>query len=113
MSKIVYNKLIRGRIPEIIQATGKQYETVVLAEEEYIQALRLKLVEEAQEAQQAPSADLITELSDLQEVMAALMAVYGITPEQVDAVQTARREERGGFEQRLKLLWTEDGDEDV
>lgn len=106
MSKIIYNKLIRDRIPEIIRAAGKQYETVVMFEEEYIQALRSKLVEEAEEAQLASPDDLVTELADMQEVIETLMRVYGITPEQVNAMQAARRDERGGFEQRLKLLWS-------
>ncbi len=108
MSRIVYNKLIRDRIPEIIQAAGKQCETVVMPEEEYIQALRLKLIEEAQEAQQADPTDLATELADLQEVMAALMVVYDINSAQVNALQAARRDERGGFEKRLKLIWSGD-----
>lgn len=106
MSKTVYNKLIRDRIPEIIRAAGKQCETTVMAEEEYIQALRSKLVEEALEAQQAAPEDLVTELADLQEVIAALVEVYGLTPEQVRAVQTARCEQRGGFADRLKLIWS-------
>jgi predicted house-cleaning noncanonical NTP pyrophosphatase (MazG superfamily) len=106
MSKIIYNKLIRDRIPEIIRAAGKQCETVLMTDEEYIQALRSKLVEEAREAHQAAPGDLVTELADLQEVIAALMAVYGISPEQVSTVQSSRRVERGGFEQRLKLLWS-------
>jgi predicted house-cleaning noncanonical NTP pyrophosphatase (MazG superfamily) len=107
MAKTVYNKLIRDHIPEIIRSTGKQYETVVMMEDEYTQALRSKLVEEAQEALQAMPGDLATELADLQEVMAALMVVYGISPEHVNALQIARREDRGGFEQRLKLIWSE------
>jgi predicted house-cleaning noncanonical NTP pyrophosphatase (MazG superfamily) len=106
MSKTVYNKLIRDRIPEFIHAAGKQYETAVMTEEEYSQALRSKLVEEAQEAQLAAPGDLATELADLQEVMSALMVVYGVSPEQVNALQATRRDERGGFEQRLKLLWS-------
>jgi predicted house-cleaning noncanonical NTP pyrophosphatase (MazG superfamily) len=106
MSKIIYNKLIRDRIPEIIRAAGKQCETDMMTDEEYIQALRSKLVEEAQEVEQAAPNDLLTELADLQEVIAALMAVYGISPEQVSTVQCSRRVERGGFEQRLKLLWS-------
>lgn len=108
MGKIFYHKLIRDRIPEIIEAAGKNCETIVLTEEEYLEALRSKLVEEAKEAQHALPSDLIKELADLQEVMDTLMAVYSITPEQVNVVQEKRRIERGGFEQRLKLIWSGD-----
>ncbi len=105
-----YNKLIRDRIPEIIHAAGKQCETEVMPEAEYIQALRDKLVEEALEAQKVEPADLATELADICEVMDALRAVYGITQEQVSQLQAARRDERGAFEKRLRLLWTEGAD---
>ena len=71
--------MIRDRIPEIIQAAGKHCETTVMDDEEYIQALRLKLVEEAQEALQSAPNDLLIELADLQEVIIAIMSIYGIT----------------------------------
>ena len=106
MEKTIYNKLIRDRIPEIIMAAGKQYEAVVMTDDEYIQALRSKLVEEAQEAKEADLDDLINELADLQEVITALMSAYSISQEQVSEAQDARRNERGGFEKRLKLIWS-------
>ena len=42
-----YNKLVRDRIPEMIQAAGGQCEVKAISEEEYLQALRRKLIEEA------------------------------------------------------------------
>ena len=102
----VYNKLIRDCIPKVIAAAGKSYETEIMDTDEYIQALREKLVEEAQEAQQATLDELSTELADLCEVMDVLMGVYGIQHEQVEAIQAERRKARGGFEQHLKLLWS-------
>ncbi len=106
MSKIFYNKLIRDRIPEIIRSAGKACEIEVMTEEEYIQALRTKLVEEAQEAQNASPDALVMELADLQEVISALMKILNLTAEQVNKIQSARRDERGGFESRLKLIWS-------
>jgi predicted house-cleaning noncanonical NTP pyrophosphatase (MazG superfamily) len=84
-----------------------------MSESEYRQALLEKLVEEAQEARQAPPDELVTELADLHEVLAALMAAWQIAPKQVAQVQRQRRAERGGFDQRVKLLWVEDGGEDA
>ncbi len=107
-----YNKLVRDRIPEIIQAAGKRCAVETMSAAEYRQALLEKLVEEAQEARQAGPDELVTELADLQEVLAALLTAWQIDPQQVAQVQRRRQTERGGFEQRLKLLWTEDGDKD-
>ena len=108
-----YNKLVRNRIPEIIQVSGKRCGIKTMPEAEYRQALLQKLVEESQEACEAAPEELLTELADLQEVIAALLAAWHISPEKVQQIQDQRRAERGGFEQRLKLLWTEGRDEDV
>ncbi len=43
-----YNKLVRDRIPEIIESQGGSCQCRVLAKDEYMQALKAKLVEEAQ-----------------------------------------------------------------
>lgn len=113
MSKTIYNKLIRDRIPEIIKAAGKQCGIETMPETEYRHALLEKLVEEAQEAHRAMPDDLITELADLQEVIAAVLAAWEISPDLVLQIQGQRHAERGGFERRLKLLWIEGGDKDV
>jgi len=104
-----YHKLVRDRIPEIIRQSGEHREVVELDASDYQQALRQKLVEEAQEAEIASEGDLVIELADLCEVMEALMSASGIREETVRQVQAKRRTERGGFTRRLLLLWIEDG----
>ena len=99
-----YNKLVRDRIPEIIRRNGDECETALLAEEDYRAALREKLIEEAREASSASGDDLILELADLHEVLDALLRAYGISDETVQAAQMRRREERGGFDKRVRLL---------
>jgi predicted house-cleaning noncanonical NTP pyrophosphatase (MazG superfamily) len=79
-----------------------------MSETEFQQALREKLSEEAGEAASAPAEELVTELADLYEVMDALIATSGLSEERVRQVQAQRRINRGGFTQRLRLLWTED-----
>ena len=110
MNRIEYNKLIRDLIPEIIEAEGKPYSLETMSEAEYLQALHEKLVEEAQEAAKAAPEGLATELADLFEVMDALMAAQGLELSTVRQIQAKRREERGGFEKRLRLLWVEEND---
>jgi len=103
-----YHKLVRDAIPDIIHSRGQACEVNVLTEEDYRQALREKLVEEAREVVAASTlVDLVTELADLQEVLDALMKAYAISPEAIRVEQERRRSERGGFERRLRLLWTE------
>ncbi len=110
--RITYDKLVRDRIPEMIRRAGSICETVTLSEEDYCRALRAKLVEEAREAAEADIDHLVVELADVYEVMDALMACYGFSAEAVRAEQARRREARGGFDQRLRLLWAEDDAQD-
>jgi predicted house-cleaning noncanonical NTP pyrophosphatase (MazG superfamily) len=102
-----YSKLVRDRIPEIIRQDGRECGVEIMPENEYIQALKDKLVEEAQEAAQAESEELVKELADLSEVMDALMAACQIDRQAVLAKQAERRQSRGGFDQRFRLLWTD------
>ncbi len=103
-----YHKLVRDRIPEIIQDNGGQYEVTILTEVDYEKALRTKLVEEANEVVEASTRhDMITELADIQEVVQALMKVYVISPEALQQEQERRRKDRGSFDKRLYLLWSE------
>ncbi len=102
-----YNKLVRDRIPEIIASHGLKYETHTLSEPEYVQALLTKLVEEAQEAASAELDDLLTELADLREVIDALILARGLSPADLHAEQNRRQQQRGAFQNRTFLLWTD------
>ncbi|GAB3840295.1 nucleoside triphosphate pyrophosphohydrolase [Hymenobacter jeollabukensis] len=99
-----YCKLIRDFIPDIISASGRRCETRVLGEQAYQDALREKLVEEALEVKSAPLAELAIELADVLEVIAALATAHGIRMEEIQQLQAARRQERGGFQAQLQLL---------
>ena len=105
--KIYYNKLVRDHIPEIIEAAGKQYAVEVMERDAYRSALLQKLVEEAQEVLKAPDHKLIIEMADLFEVIDWILASYKISKDDVVAIQNARRDDRGGFQKRLRLLWSE------
>jgi len=78
-----------------------------MTQADYCQALRRKLIEEAQEAAESGEDTLVTELADLWEVIDATMSVYGIQRNQVLACQMQRRIDRGTFSRKLRLLWTE------
>lgn len=102
--KKIYNKLIRDRIPEIIRADNAEPKIRELSEEEYLQALKDKIVEEAVELQEESDKDrIITEMTDVYEVLRSLAAAYDMTLEAVSVVADKKKSERGGFEKRLFL----------
>lgn len=102
-----YHKLVRDRIPELIERDGKSYEVRVLDEASYRDALRKKVVEEAGEIAEAPESDLPKEIADLYEVLDGLINAYGLSTEDIRELQAKRRQDRGGFDGRLELLWVE------
>ena len=96
----VHNKLVRDRIPEIIEASGKYCVTEVLPNDAYIQALDAKLSEELAEYQQSKS---LEELADLLEVMGAVVKARGYTWDDLTRVRKEKRAQRGAFDQKLFL----------
>jgi len=105
-----YGKLVRDHIPAPIEGGGKRCGVEVMSEEEHRRALKRKLTEDATEVAATPSEnihDLLMELADVQEVLDALLEAHGLEQSTLQAMQSQRREDRGGFTRRLKLLWTE------
>jgi predicted house-cleaning noncanonical NTP pyrophosphatase (MazG superfamily) len=100
---VVYRKLVRDRIPEIIQSEGRRPVTRVLDEASYRQALLAKLIEEAQEASRAAADDLPGELADVLEVLRALTVAAGMSWPQLLALAEDKRSRRGGFGRRIFL----------
>ncbi len=103
-----YYKLVRDRIPEIIEREGLVCAVTTLDDDTFRDALRAKLVEEASEAAEATADALVTEVADLYEVIDALLAIEGVDPEDVRAIQALRRRDRGSFNQRILLHWTDE-----
>jgi predicted house-cleaning noncanonical NTP pyrophosphatase (MazG superfamily) len=105
----IYNKLVRDRIPEIIESTGKNFSTRVLNNEEYITELKNKSFEELQEyVQTTNNEDAIEELADLLEIIHALAEYHGSSIEMVEEVRKVKAEKRGGFKEKIFLLEVED-----
>ena len=93
-----YEKLVRDKIPEMLDAKGVAYERRIADDAEYRAELIKKLVEEANEFAEAGDPE---ELADVLEVVDALRKLPGY--ESVTALQDKKREERGGFKERIVL----------
>lgn len=98
-----YNKLVRDKIPAVIAKTGSSFETKVLGQEEYIEKLNEKLTEELGEFYNATPEETVGELADILEVLYALAETKGISVEEIENIRLQKKEDRGGFEQRILL----------
>ncbi|NLL93755.1 MAG: nucleoside triphosphate pyrophosphohydrolase [Clostridiales bacterium] len=100
MAVKVYNKLVRDKIPEIIEADGKCCKTEILSDEEYIKMIDAKLDEELAEYHEDQN---IEELADLMEVIYAAAEARGYSVEELEAVRLAKVEKRGTFKEKTLL----------
>lgn len=92
------NKLVRDRIPEIIEASGRKPAIKVLHDQALRRALYDKLSEEHAEVLNATDASAkCEELADLVEVALALARQYGANEDDLMALVRKKRSERGGF----------------
>ena len=95
-----YHKLVRDRIPEIIESSGKICETEVLADDEYLRMVDDKLDEELAEYHKEQN---IEELADLMEVIYAAAIARGYSIEQLEQVRVQKAKKRGAFEKKILL----------
>lgn len=106
MSAKTYYKLVRDRIPEIIEADGKTCIWETLSQEDYIRLLDEKLNEELSEYQESKA---LEELADLLEVMQAVVRAHGWTLEELEQVRSDKSAKRGGFEKKILLKEVSEG----
>ncbi|RDW18862.1 nucleoside triphosphate pyrophosphohydrolase [Oceanobacillus chungangensis] len=105
-----YNKLVRDRIPEIIEKSGKDCKTETLNQDRYILELKKKLFEEVEEYQQAATKeDALEEIADLLEIINTLVKdVHGSSMEKVEKIRSLKAEKHGSYVEKVFLLEVED-----
>lgn len=120
MTLKIYNKLVRDKIPELLESKDLQFTMKTFNYLQYLTALQNKLIEECNETvtalvmnasfpQLAESrADVIEELADILEVMWAITDEIGATPEDVEAARLAKLESRGGYTKQVKLIMVDE-----
>lgn len=95
-----YHKLVRDRIPEIIEADRKICICETLSNEDYISLLDQKLNEELAEYQESKS---LEELADLPEAMQAVVKACGRMRKELEQVWAGKAAKWGGFERKILL----------
>lgn len=101
---MIYNKLVRDKIPQFIEQNGGSARIRVLDDAEYRAYLEAKLDEEVAEFHSDKNAE---ELADILEVVYALAASIGCSKEQLLAVYQKKHDERGGFVDKILLISSE------
>ena len=96
--KFKTNILVRDKMIEKMSSDGIRVDYKELNEQNYINSLREKIIEEANEvAEENNREKLIYEFADLFEVAQTLAAAVGITEFEITKAQKEKRQKSGGF----------------
>jgi predicted house-cleaning noncanonical NTP pyrophosphatase (MazG superfamily) len=99
-----FNKLVRDKIPEILEKNGAKPETQILDDSTYLKLLDEKLLEECKEVINAEDSNSkIEELADILEVIRAIFDTLNVTFEQIEKVRLEKQEKRGAFKSKILL----------
>ncbi len=98
--KNTYDKLVRDKIPEIIEKSGNKCVIDILNDQEYLKKLDEKINEELLEFREEYS---LEELCDLLEVLYAIAKVKGYSLEEIEKMRLKKNEERGAFDKKILL----------
>lgn len=95
-----YDKLVRDKVPEIIEKKGGESFTHIAGEREYWEKLKEKLNEEVGEFLEDEE---IEEIADILEVIDAVCEFKSINKNKIKQIKQEKAEERGKFEDRIIL----------
>ena len=98
---MLYNKLVRDKIPEIIAQQGESANIRILSDKAYTAALEQKLDEETAEFHKEKN---LEELADILEVVYALADDLGYSKDDLLHAYNQKHEKRGGFQNRIFLI---------
>jgi predicted house-cleaning noncanonical NTP pyrophosphatase (MazG superfamily) len=106
MRKIVYNKLIRDKIPTK-NAHNTTYKIKKLSQKQFMRQLLKKVGEEASALPRCKTNEEITkELADIIDVIEEIKKQRKIKTIDIVKAQKHNRTEKGGFMKRIFLLYT-------
>lgn len=100
----IFNKLVRDKIPQIIENNGENCTTRILGSEEYLKELNIKLQEELKEYLQSGD---VEELADLEEVLRAILDFKGVSHADFESIRLAKVQKRGAFKNKIFLISTD------
>jgi predicted house-cleaning noncanonical NTP pyrophosphatase (MazG superfamily) len=96
----IYNKLVRDKITDIIEADGRIAKYRILDDNEYRKELNKKLQEEVKEYLDDNN---IEELADIVEVIYGILNSMNVSINEFERIRINKQEERGAFEKKIYL----------
>ncbi|MBX8944010.1 nucleoside triphosphate pyrophosphohydrolase [Lysinibacillus sp. K60] len=105
----IYNKLVRDKILEIIEADGLKYNARILEPKELLVEVKAKMIEEAKEFHGTDNVqESIEELADILELVHTAINALDVSYDELEAIRELKKAKRGGFEKAIYLIDVED-----
>jgi predicted house-cleaning noncanonical NTP pyrophosphatase (MazG superfamily) len=109
--RVVYNKLVRDKIPDHLRKKGILHKSSpIRRKEQILGSLFRKLHEEVDELKNAKGEGRVSEFADVFEVLEEIARESGIKTQRIRRVQKKKRSEKGGFQKKILLYWTDVSD---
>lgn len=96
----IYNKLVRDKIPEIIENNGEICSTRIMDDKEYLESLNIKLQEELAEYLESGE---VEELADIEEVLRAILDAKQVSYDDFETIRKSKVTKRGAFKKKIFL----------
>lgn len=107
--KRIFNKLVRDKIPKIIEDNGEYALTEILNDKSFENAIDNKLMEEVKEVINAKTKeDIKEELADLLEVILKKAEINNIKFSEIEEERIEKKNKKGGFDDKIFLVETKD-----
>lgn len=100
-----YDKLVRDKIPQVLDAKGIKSITRKVEGDEYFVRLVDKLKEEVEEFAKDVNEE---EIADIIEVLNAIILAKSFSKEKIEVIRKKKLGERGGFSEKIILDQTEE-----
>lgn len=104
---IIFNKLVRDKIPDLIKNSGRRCEFEAMDDIQYAEKLSEKLCEEVQEFLKEFNAEndenAIKELADILEVIYAIVELIGVNTQDFEKIRLAKIDKNGSFSKKILL----------
>lgn len=99
ISKFHANKLVRDNILDILQQKNIICKHKILNNEQYIEALKDKVIEEALEVKEGSKT--LEEICDVLEVVECLIKAMNVSYSEILYMMYKKREEKGSFDKKI------------
>lgn len=101
MRRFKFDKLIRDKILPNMIKNGQEPEWKKLNDQEFIQELKNKILEEVEEIPLEDGDSLPEKIADIEEIISALLKTIKIKRSEINKIRKIKNKERGGFKKRI------------